>query len=336
MNRQRPQPWNRRGFLATLTGATTAGFVGLLPNRAVAEPPPETTTVKLELVRSICNAPTLLADDLLRSEGFTEVEYVESPNWDNLASGRTHFAQDYGVAAITALDTGKPFVLLGGIHVGCLELFGTGSVKAIRDLKGKRITVRSIGGAQYLFIAAMAAYVGIDPKKDIQWVLLSRTDGKQHLADGKVDAFLGLPPDPQELRAKKIGHVVVNTAIDRPWSQYFCCVFIGNRDFVRRNPVATKRVLRAILKATDICASNPERVADFLVDKRHAAQRDHALQALKAMPFNRWRALNSEDTVRFYALRLQEAGLIKSTPQKIIAQGTDWRFLNELRQELKG
>jgi NitT/TauT family transport system substrate-binding protein len=317
-------------------GATTAGLVGLVPDRAAAEPPLETTTIKLELVQSICNAPTLLADDLLRSEGFTEVEYVESPNWDNLASGRTHFAQDYGVSAIAALEEGKPFVLLGGIHVGCLELFATGSVKSIRDLKGKRVSVRRIGGPRYLFIAAMASYVGIDPKKDIQWVTLSRNEGKQHLADGKVDAFLGLPPDPQELRAKKIGHVLVNTATDRPWSQYFCCVVIANREFVRRNPVATKRVLRAILKATDICASNPERVADFLVDKKHAAQRDHALQALKSMPFNRWRTLNPEDTVRFYALRLQEAGMIKSTPQKIIAQGTDWRFLNELKKELKG
>ena len=30
------------------------------------------------------------------------------------------------------------------------------------------------------------------------------------------------------------------------------------------------------------------------------------------------------------------AGLIKSGPQKIIAQGTDWRFINELKKELKG
>ena len=41
-------------------------------------------------------------------------------------------------------------------------------------------------------------------------------------------------------------------------------------------------------------------------------------------------------TVRFYALRMQEAGMIRSTPQKIIAQGTDWRFFNALKKELKG
>ena len=41
-------------------------------------------------------------------------------------------------------------------------------------------------------------------------------------------------------------------------------------------------------------------------------------------------------SMRFYALRLHEAGMIKSSPQKIIAQGTDWRFITELKNELKG
>ena len=83
----------------------------------------------------------------------------------------------------------------------------------------------------------------------------------QLLAEGKIDAYLGFPPEPQELRAKKIGHVVVNSAVDRPWSQYFCCMLAGNREFVRKHPVATKRALRAILKAADVCALEPERVA---------------------------------------------------------------------------
>ena len=38
----------------------------------------------------------------------------------------------------------------------------------------------------------------------------------------------------------------------------------------------------------------------------------------------------------FDALHLREAGMIKSTPQRLIAQGADWRFLNELEKELKG
>ena len=46
-------------------------------------------------------------------------------------------------------------------------------------------------------------------------------------------------------------------------------------------------------------------------------------------------AMDAEDSVRFYSLRLQEAGMIKSSPQKIMAQGTDWRFFRELKKELK-
>jgi len=34
-------------------------------------------------------------------------------------------------------------------------------------------------------------------------------------------------------------------------------------------------------------------------------------------------------------LRLHEVGLIKSSPEKLIAQAAGWRFLNELKKELK-
>jgi len=140
----------------------------------------------------------------------------------------------------------------------------------------------------------------------------------------------------QELRAKQIGHVVVSSTVDRPWSQYFCCMVAGHREFVRKHPVATKRAVRAILKATDLCAREPERVAQFLVDKGYVSGYDAALQVIKELPYNVWREYDPEDTVRFYALRLHEAGMLKSSPQKLIAQGTDWRFLKELKKELKG
>ena len=58
-------------------------------------------------------------------------------------------------------------------------------------------------------------------------------------------------------------------------------------------------------------------------------------QTLTEVPYGKWREYNPEDTLRFYALRLHEAGMIKSTPNAILAEGTDWRFLNELKRELK-
>jgi NitT/TauT family transport system substrate-binding protein len=155
-------------------------------------------------------------------------------------------------------------------------------------------------------------------------------------AEGKIDAFLGLPPEPQELRARNIGNVIFNSAIDRPWSQYFCCMVAGHRDYVRRKPVATKRVVRAIIKAADLCASQPERVARRIVDAGFTPRYEYALQTLKEIQYAKWREYDPEDAVRFYSLRLREAGFIRASPNKILADGTDWRFFNELKLELKG
>jgi NitT/TauT family transport system substrate-binding protein len=94
-------------------------------------------------------------------------------------------------------------------------------------------------------------------------------------------------------------------------------------------------VLRAILKAAEICSTDPARVARQLVDSGFTPRYDYALETLKQLPYDKWRDYDAEDTLRFYAVRLHEAGMIKSTPQKIIADATDWRFLNELKREMK-
>jgi NitT/TauT family transport system substrate-binding protein len=334
------RPFSRRRFLGGVTLMGTAGLLGLHPRRAAAEPPPETTRIRLIKYSAICIAPQYVAEELLRSEGFTDVQYVETVAAEAgldkaLASGEAHFSLNFGARVILRLDAGDPIVILGGVHVGCFELFGTDRVQTIRDLKAKTVAIQGLGSSQHVFLASMAAYVGLDPNRDIHWVTYSQAEAMQRFAEGQVDAYMAFPPEPQELREKKIGHVVVNSSVDRPWSQYFCCMAVGNREFVRQHPVATKRALRALLKATDVCAVEPERAARSIVDRGFTPSYDYALQTMQEVPYNRWREYDPEDTMRFYALRLHEAGMIKSSPQKIITQGTDWRFLTALKKELK-
>jgi NitT/TauT family transport system substrate-binding protein len=90
-----------------------------------------------------------------------------------------------------------------------------------------------------------------------------------------------------------------------------------------------------MVKAADVCALEPNRVARLIAD-RGVSSYENALQTLKEIPFGRWREYDPEDTMRFFALRMRDVGMIKTSPQKIIAEGTDWRFLNELKKELKG
>jgi NitT/TauT family transport system substrate-binding protein len=330
--------WRRRDFLTRAALAGAASLLGVSPEPVAAEPPPETTTIRWLRSPAICVAPYYFAEALLHSEGFTEVRHVQvsAQTWTPaVVSGKVDFVLNFVGPLLVRLDAGDPLVILAGGHLGCFELFGTERVRAIRDLKGKTVSVPELGSPQHVFLASIAAQVGLDARKDINWVIHPRAEAMQLLSEGKIDAFLGFPPEPQELRAKRIGHVVVNSAVDRPWSQYFCCMVYTRREFAEKYPVATKRALRAILKTVDVCALEPERTATFLVEKGYTPNYSYALQTMKELPYGKWREYDPEDTVRFYALRLHEAGMIKSGPQKIIAQGTDWRFLNELKKELK-
>jgi NitT/TauT family transport system substrate-binding protein len=328
----------RRQFLTSLSLAGAAGLVRA-PRALDAEQPPETATVRLAKNAGICIAPQYVAEGLLRAEGFTEVRYVATEagigQSEAIGRGDVDFSLNFAAPVIIPLDVGTPITVIAGVHVGCFELFGQAGIRSIADLRDKNVGVQSLGSGPQVFLAAMAAHVGLDPIKDIHWVTHPKVKPIELFADGKIDAFLGFPPEPQELHARHVGHVIVNSSVDRPWSQYFCCMLVGNREFVRSKPVATKRVARAILKAADLCASEPALVARRIVAGGFTQQYDYASQTLSEIPFDKWREYDPEDTMRYYALRLHEAGLIKSSPNKIIADGTDWRFLNELKRELK-
>ena len=327
---------NRRRFLATLSSAGAASLIRA-PNSDAQEGQLETTTVRLTKIPGICIAPQYVAEELLRSEGFTNVQYVDVANTDiypAFASNTVDISMAFVAPFIVQIDKRLPIVLLSGIHVGCFELFGQERVKAIRDLKGKVVAVPALGSPHHMFVASMVAHVGLNPNKDINFAPHPVSESARLLTEGKVDALMGFPPVPQELREKKIGHLIVNSGMDRPWSQYFCCVVAAHQEFVSKRPVATKRALRALLKATHFCSTEPERAARIVADRGY--RYDYALQTMNEIRYALWRDYNPEDAVRFYALRLREGGMIKSDPNSIIAQGTDWRFLNELKRELKG
>ena len=326
----------RREFANGMALTAGAAILGLSAKPAVAEPPPETTSLRLARYPfdHACLAPQWVAEELLKAEGFTDITFTTTvDSISDLAAGKLDFAGADIMSLLLALDKGIPLVAIGGIHAGCFELFGTSRVRSLRDLKNGTVAVGWAGGQA--LVTAMAAYVGLDPLRDAKLIQPPSKEAIELLAQEKIDALLGFPPEPQELRKRNIGHVVVSTSEDRPWSHYFCCMALVNAQFLKKNPIATKRMLRAFLKATNMCALEPERVGRFLVDRGFVKNHDYAVQAIKDIPYTRWRDYDPADTMRFYALRLHETGMIKTSPLKIIARSSDWRFFNELRQELK-
>jgi NitT/TauT family transport system substrate-binding protein len=187
------------------------------------------------------------------------------------------------------VDEGRPIVLLAGVHVGCYELWGNDPIRAVRGLKGKTVSIPSLGSSHHFFLASIVAHVGIDPHRDIKFVTHPPAERMQLFVDGKVDAYMAFPPNPEEQRAKRVGRVIVNSAVDRPWSHYFCCTVAANREFTHKHPVATERALRAVLKAANICAVEPASAAHLRVGRGFTKRDDWALQTLKELPYDKWR-----------------------------------------------
>ena len=325
--------WNRRSFL-NATGALS--LAGAAPVLRAAEPALETTRIRIVHFPTSCSANMYVAEALLKAEGFTEVQFVAADNLmgEQVADGRADLVQNDGAAFMLGLDAGLPLVVVAGIHSGCWELIAQKSIRSVRDLKGK--TVAAVPRSSHrAFVTVMSAAAGLDPNKDIVWHEHAIGDSMRQFEQGTIDAFMGFSPEPQILRSKNLGHTLLSTLTDPPWSQYFCCLMGTNRDFLRRNPIATKRALRALMKASDLCASQPELATRALMARGFGKDFEFALRSVKDIGYRKWRDYSAEDTMRYWGLRLREFGITKSDPKKLLAQGTDWRFFDQLKKEIK-
>ena len=183
----------------------------------------------------------------------------------------------------------------------------------------------------------MARYVGLDPAKDIHWVTDRSVEPSELFAEGQDRRLFGLsartsgtarpayrPGNRQQCRSTGLGRSITAACWPAP------------ANTSSKYPVATKRgaARRPQSLPTSASRSRP-RCATAGRWRAYTPRYDYALQTLSEIPYDKWREYDAEDTVRFYALRLHEAGMVKSTPQKIIADGTDWRFFDELKRELK-
>jgi NitT/TauT family transport system substrate-binding protein len=215
---------NRRHFLRTGFSIAAAGLAGAAAlsgvRRSLAEEgPPETTSLRLGQYPGTCLAPLYILDDLLRDEGFADVRYVPNRETlaENIARGEVDFGQDFSAPTIIPIEAGVPMVMLSGVHLSCFALFGHESIRSAVDLKGKRVGVANgrVGDSTFVMLSIIAASVGLDPAKDINWVALGPRDSAELFAAGEIDAFMTYPPWVQELRAHNV-HVILDSALDRP------------------------------------------------------------------------------------------------------------------------
>ena len=228
------------------------------PAAGGALPPPETTKVRL-VSPAACDPPSALAREFLMEEGFTDITYVRASvtttEWLTTDVADVH--SGYGNLIAANIDAGLPILALAGIHPGCFELYATPGISSIRDLRGKTIAVNAKNASDQFFgfFSILLAYVGVDPLTEVNFVeIKGNVDAlRDAFVDGRSQAFIAPAAFGPALRRnpKNPGKVILDSTTDKPWSQYYCCQLVANRNWARKYPVATKRVTRAYLRAAD-------------------------------------------------------------------------------------
>jgi len=296
-----------------------------------------------------------MAGDFLREEGFAGgLDTVSGPllqlSLTSVLTGAADIGVSFANTFVGAVDAGFPVVALGGIHPGCAQLWARPGINTISDLKGKTVAVppktisangKTSPSTIFSFFVALLAHVGIEPGAVNFVELAANANAFEAFVAGKSDAFLAQAEGGTLLQAnpKNPGRLILDTTMDKPWSQEFCCLLVANRTWATANPVAAKRATRALLRSADAVtkdrrAAPSAALATGLYKASPEITEAVVADTIKDLSYD-WRGYDPEETVRFFALRLSDAKLIGKTPQEIITAGTDFAYFRQLRTELK-
>lgn len=299
---------------------------------------PETTTIRL--TAGPCDAPIMAAERFLREEGFTDVQITDAASIPAITGGKADLGQAFVTPLVAAIEAGKPIVGLAGLHPGCAEVWAPRAIASLKDLRGRTVIVRAktADDLAYTFLAIALKESGVDPK-DVNFVAQANADPTKEYLEGRSDAVFVTTTAAVALRANSAnrGHVILEQTMAKPWSEPDCCILSANAEWTRANPVATKRAVRAVLRAADSLGADRGDAVKVATDKGlfgGAKNFESVRGAANMVPLD-WRALDPARSVRFHAQLMADVGLSKMKADDAATKGTDLRVLRELQAELK-
>jgi NitT/TauT family transport system substrate-binding protein len=252
----------------------------------------QSNKVKVCYIGLTCEPPIYVAYEMgfFKEEGL-DVELVKT-DWDSmrdgLGLGRFDATHTLIMYMLNPIDRGLDIKLTGGIHSGCLRIQSgiNTDIETVKDLKGKRIGISHMGSPPFLFASRVLAKNGIDPQKEVEWVIYPSDSMELALDQGQVDAVANSEPIGTILLAKNKVRKIVDQGTDQPYSEEFCCVTALNGTFAANNPKAAAGVTRALLKAAKWVDANKTAAAKLAVDKGYlAATPELNVQAIREVTY---------------------------------------------------
>ena len=275
--------------------------------------------VRVGYIGLTCEAPIFTAVE----KGFFEEEGLEVSlvkcDWKNykdvLALGGYDVTHHLVMYFLKPIEQGLDVKFTGGIHRGCLRVQASfnGRVRSVKDLRGKRIGVPGMGTPPFIFANRVLGANGIDPSKEITWLVFPAGELGLALDKGEVDAVANSEPIGSMLVAQGKVWNVADQAVDMPYADEYCCAVLTSGKFLARNPKATAAATRALLKAAKWVETNPRAAAELSVKGKYLAstvdQNTVSISHLRYVPS----VSGAQTAVRLAAEEMKRAGMLKRT-----------------------
>jgi NitT/TauT family transport system substrate-binding protein len=283
------------------------------------EPGVESNKVRVGYIGLTCEAPifTAVEKGFFKEEGL-EVSLVKC-DWKNykdvLALGGYDITHHLIMYFLKPIEQGLDVKFTGGIHRGCLRLQAPvkGKVRSVADLRGKRIGVPGMGTPPFIFANRVLGAAGIDPGKEITWLVFPAGELGLALDKGEVDAVANSEPIGSMLVAQGKVVNIADQAVDMPYATEYCCAVLTSGKFLARNPKTTAAATRALLKAAKWVETNPRAAAELSVKGKYLAstvdQNTVSISHLRYVPS----VSGAENAVRAAAQEMKRAGMLKRT-----------------------
>ncbi len=275
--------------------------------------------VRVGYIGLTCEAPifTAVEKGYFKEEGL-EVSLVKC-DWKNykdvLALGGYDVTHHLVMYFLKPIEQGLDVKFTGGIHRGCLRVQAAtkGNIHTVRDLRGKRIGVPGMGTPPFIFANRVLGANGIDPSKEITWIVFPAGELGLALDKGEVDAVADSEPIGSLLLAQGKVRNVADQANDAPYADEYCCAVLVNGKFLAHNPKASAGATRALLKAAKWVEANPKAAAKLSVEAGYLAStvdmNTVAISHLRYVPS----VSGAETAVRLASAEMKTVGMLSHT-----------------------
>ncbi|MDR1542421.1 MAG: ABC transporter substrate-binding protein [Clostridiales bacterium] len=276
----------RRFIIDKYNGAVIPAKLDLqAAQQAASIPEPQPIKWKIDIqasTGSTCGLPVHIA----KSKGFFEAEGIDvtlvSGNFETqkagLASGNYYVANG-DFQFFPSVQQGLEIRIIGGLHVGCIKTLvpPESEIQGWADLKGKNIGIDEMGGTPHAVASMALAQFGIDPLKDVTWVVYPADQAVEASRKGEIDAFASWDPYATLAERDSGFRVISDLATDPLFAGKTCCFLYASQKQIDQNPELIQAIARAYRNANDWIRSNYEEAARTAIEEKFVATDDYAL-----------------------------------------------------------